>query len=202
MNMSIQSNSRQVPTKAEIWAQKYYSDILYSHLQVISQLNPSQKRRYVPSDAVNFSALGEALGISRQTVSKRFYKLIELGLITKEDDGKVYLEVLEPQEAFLIPQETLRKLVSALSEKSVTIYTYLLQRYYANKGESFKFSITGLKDLCGLGIKTTSNNYIITDILEVLKKLRLIDYCVKTESDAKTGLCETHYYLTSATNVI
>lgn len=47
MNMLIQSNSRQVPTKTEIWAQKYYSDILYSHLQVISKSDPSQKRRYV-----------------------------------------------------------------------------------------------------------------------------------------------------------
>jgi hypothetical protein len=56
--------------------------------------------------------------------------------------------------------------------------------------------------LCGLGVKTTSNNYIITDILEVLKKLGLIKYHSKTETDAKTGLCETHYYLTEANNVI
>jgi hypothetical protein len=36
MQIQIQPNSRQVPTNTEIWAQKYYSDILYSHLQVIS----------------------------------------------------------------------------------------------------------------------------------------------------------------------
>lgn len=202
MQIQIQPNSRQVPTNTEIWAQKYYSDILYSHLQVISQFNAETKQRYVPSSEMNFSALGRALGITRQTISKRFTKLIELGLVEKAEDGTTYLTVLEQKEAFLIPQETLRKLVNALSENSVTVYTYLIQRYCANDCQTFQFSITGLKDLCGLGVKTTSNNYIITDILEVLKKLGLIKYHSKTETDVKTGLCETHYYLTEANNVI
>lgn len=79
--MEIQRNSRQVPNTKDIVAQKYYSDILYSHLQIISQFEPGSQERFVPAAEINFAALGRTLGITRQTISKRFNKLIELGLL-------------------------------------------------------------------------------------------------------------------------
>jgi DNA-binding MarR family transcriptional regulator len=39
---------------------------------------------------INFSALGEALNLTRQTVSTKFKNLIKLELITPSEDGKVY----------------------------------------------------------------------------------------------------------------
>jgi biotin operon repressor len=149
---------------------------------------------------VNYAALGRTLGITRQTISKRFNKLIELGLLEQKENGDYTLTRLTSNEAFLIPQDTLTVLVSALNENSITIYAHLLERYYASECERFSFSITGLKDLCGLGVKTTSNNYIITNILDVLQKLELISYSMTT-TRTKEGQCETHYYLESATNI-
>ena len=75
--MEIQSNSRQVPKIKEIVAEKYYSDILYSHLQVISSRN-EEGERFFPKSVANFSNLGDTLNLTRQTISKRFKKLEEL----------------------------------------------------------------------------------------------------------------------------
>lgn len=118
----------------------------------------------------------------------------------KLENGDYALVRLASEQAFLIPSATLSVLVSALNENSITIYAYLLERFYAANEERVAFSITGLKDLCGLGLKTTSNNYIVTNILDVLQKLGLISYSVKVTRD-KGGQCETHYYLESATNI-
>lgn len=195
--MEIQSNSRQVPKIKEIVAEKYYSDILYSHLQVISSRN-EEGERFFPKSVANFSNLGDTLNLTRQTISKRFKKLEELGLITFDEEKKIYiLTRLTPKEAFLVPHETLRKLVNGLSENSITIYVYLINRYIANNESRYQFSLTGLKDLCGLGTKTANNNYIITDILDILARLGLIEYEVITEREE--GQFTTKYFLTYAT---
>lgn len=195
--MEIQSNSRQVPKIKEIVAEKYYSDILYSHLQVISSRN-KEGERFFPKSVANFSNLGDTLNLTRQTISKRFKKLEELGLITFDEEKKIYiLTRLTPKEAFLVPHETLRKLVNGLSENSITVYVYLINRYIANNESRYQFSLIGLKDLCGLGTKTANNNYIITDILDILARLGLIEYEVITEREE--GQFTTKYFLTYAT---
>ena len=137
----------------------------------------------MPAAEINYAALGRTLGITRQTISKRFNKLIELGLVIQKENGDYVLTRLASEQAFLIPSATLTVLVSALNENSISIYAHLLNRYYATGEERFCFSITGLKELCGLGIKTTSNNYIITNILDVLQKLGLITFSVSTTRD-------------------
>lgn len=198
--MEIQSNSRQVPKIKEIVAEKYYSDILYSHLQVVSFRTENGDRAFSKSIA-NFSNLGHELNLTRQTISKRFKKLEELNLIKFDEKQNVYvLTRLTPKEAFLVPQETLRKLVNGLNANSITIYVYLINRYIANNETRYEFSLTGLKDLCGLGIKTANNNYIITDILEILTRLGLIKYEVITEREE--GQFTTKYYLTYATAIL
>ena len=138
------------------------------------------EKRFVPAKRINYSALGKELEISRQTVARRFDKLIELSLIYPNENGDIILAPLPREEAFLVPFETLRKLVNALSEKAISVYVYLINRFYANKEQPFNFTLTALKDYCGLSTKVTTNNYIITDILDVLKKLELIDYICTT----------------------
>lgn len=135
---------------------------------------------------INYAALGNTLGITRQTVSKRFNKLVELGLLVKKENGDYTLTRLASEQAFLIPSNTLTVLVSALNDNSITVYAHLLERYFAAGEQKISFSIVGLKDLCGLGTKTTSNNYIITNILSVLQKLGLISYTVST-TRSKSG---------------
>lgn len=178
--MTIQKNSRQIPKTIDITKQKHYSDILYGYLQTNSIRDEETGMRYVLKANAKKVDLAAALGVSRQTITTRYNKLMELGLI-KDTAKRVELVEMAPNKAFLIPQETLRKLVNALNERSITIYVYLFNRYIANKENPYEFTITALKTHCGLGVSSNSNNYIINDILEVLETLGLIKYHYETK---------------------
>lgn len=198
--MTIQPNSRQVPKQHDIIIEKYYSDVLYSHLQVLSQKSDTNVR-YITKKDVNFSQLGIALNLSRQTVSKRFNKLIELNLLIPDEENNIYiLPALSTDKAFLIPQETLRIMVNTLSENTINTYIYLANRFIANKEEPFDFTIVGVKEFCGLGTKSSSNNYIITDILQMLSFLGLIKYSLSKV--VENGTIKTYYKLESVSNVV
>lgn len=141
--------------------------------------------------------MGLALEITRQTASTRFKKLLNTGLVL--DCGDYYeLVTLPNNEAFLISLTTLRKLTSAVKDKTISIYVYLLNRYFANKEASFEFTLTTLKEYVGMSTNCHTNNYIVTDILSILQALGLIDYAVNTYSE--NGVIKTKYTLLWATN--
>lgn len=195
--MKIQKNSRQVPKDKKITSNKIYSDILYSYLQEISFKDGNN--RYLKKQQINYGNIAFALNLSRQTVSRKFNNLIELNLIlpTKDNDEYKYMiPTIPPHEAFLIPQDTLRKMVNTLAERTITIYVYLINRWIINQEEPFDFTITALKAYSGLSIKTESNNVIITDILEILAKLGLIKYSCSTQLDKNKF--KTYYHLEDA----
>lgn len=177
--MKPQPNSRQVPKVQEITAQKNYSDILYGYLQANSIKDEKTGERYIPKAEAKKVKIAEDLGMTRQTIGTRFKKLIELGLI-KEETKRIVLVDIPANQAFLIPQETLRKLVNGLSANSITVYVYLFNRFIANKEKPFEFTLMALKTQCGLGTLSNSNNYIINDILEILATLGLIQYHIET----------------------
>lgn len=198
--MTIQPNSRQVPKQHSLIIEKYYSDVLYSHLQVISQ-KTSTNIRYITKRDANFSQLGVALNLSRQTVSKRFNKLIELGLIIPDEENNIFtLPKLNADMAFLIPQDTLRQMVSTLNENTINTYVYLANRFIANGEKPFDFTIVSVKEFCGLGAKSSSNNYIITDILHILSLLGLIKYSLI--DIIENNNIKTYYKLESVSNVV
>ena len=177
--MKILSDSRQVPKKEELIKNKNYLDLLWGYLQVNSDSKKDKEDkiqyRYVVKKRYNFSYIGESLNISRQTIKKKFDFLVSIGMIS--DGGDIWiLNNMDKQDAFLIENNTLRKLVSFTNERVISIYTYILNRFYATEGNSFILSITGLKDKLGLSVATCSNNYIITDILECLQRIGLIKY--------------------------
>lgn len=177
--MTIQKNSRQMPKTIDVTSQKHYSDILYGYLQANS-LRDEEGVRYVPKAEARKVKLAEELGVSRQTITNRYNKLLSLGLI-KDTSTRVEIIDMPPNQAFLIPQETLRKLVNALSDNSITIYIYLFNRFIANGEKPYEFTLVALKAQCGLGVASSSNNYIINDILEILSALGLIKYHFETK---------------------
>lgn len=179
--MKIQKNSRQMPKNPEVTANKIYSDILYGYFQEISIREDDI--RYISKEQSNSTTLSNTLQISRQTISKKLNQLIELGLIlpSKNPNFKYELPIIPSHEAFLIPQETLRKMVNTLAPKTISIYIYLANLWYANKENLCHFTISALKAYVGLSLKTKSNNTIITDILEILAKLNLIKYTIITK---------------------
>lgn len=175
-------NSRQIPkTKDYIGLGNYY-DMLYAHLQIISSWDGVKGHpRFIGKP--NFNQWGKEIGICRQTVKKKFDGLIELGLIRAVGDF-YELMILDNDIASLVPAETLRLLVGCLKDRVISIYVYLLNRYYAtvvNGSKEFNVTYNTLKDFLGISCSTRSNDYIITDGLLVLEKLGLIEYDKVTE---------------------
>ena len=183
--MEILKDSRQIPKKKIYTANKLYSDIVYTWLQVNSEWDVNNEIRWVPKQRVNFTLMGEQLGLSRQPVSTRFKKLLDddgkqnkgLGLVHFNSKLKRYeLVTLESDAAMLVERETLRKMLSAFNENTISVYVYLLNRYIANKEQGYEFTLEQVKSFIGISVGIRSNNYIITDIMDILKQLGLLDY--------------------------
>ena len=187
--MQIEKNSRQIPKTKEFTSSKKYYDILYAHLQVLSEWDGDNSHsRIVPKSSINFTKLSEAVGLTRQTVKNKIDKLKELGLVEELADGSFKLIILKEDVAFLAATDTLSVLVSTLNKNAISIYIYLLNRYIANKEQEFTFTYKQLKDYCGISGTTRSNDYIVINILLVLEKLGLIQYEMKGQVDENTGI--------------
>jgi DNA-binding Lrp family transcriptional regulator len=203
--MKIEKDSRQVPKTKDIMANAKYCDILYCYFQNISTWDGIQGHPRVFSKRdKNFSKISEYLKISRQTVSKKFNNLVELGLI-KENKDTYELIILEEDIASLIPINTLKILVSAFNENAISVYVYLLNRYYAtliNGQQEFIFTKEQLKGILGFSTATRSNDYIIDGILTVLQKIGVIKVETRTKTEEFSGDVKSYLYLVYATNQI
>lgn len=205
--MEIAKNSRQVVKEAKwLESKKEYSDIVYGYLQVISKYDYVEQVRYLDKEQIRFVDIAEALDISRQTVSTKFKAMLDTNdkgpqLISyNEKKDRYELKKLGGTEGFLIPFETLRKMTSTFNERAINIYVVVVNRFYAANQQPYVLDITSLKSAVGLGIKTRSNNYLVTDVLEIYKKLGLINYIVTSEEI--DGNFKTNYIVTGVNNII
>lgn len=182
-----------MPKREEYTANKAYSDIVYGWLQVHSEWDRERGIRWVDKKTVNYSAMADQLGLTRQTVSTKFKRLLDkddkgkagLGLVTFNTELNRYeLVQLSADMATLIENGTLRMMISALNENTINIYIYLLNRFLANDEQSFEFTLDQCKAFIGKGVGSHSNNYIVTDILCILSKLDLLEYELISKSDA------------------
>lgn len=191
--MEIEKNSRQIPKRQEICSDKKYSDVVYGWFQDVSERD-GEGIRYVNEKDVNFSQIAKRVGLSRQTVAKRVKNLEDIGLIYKNEMKKRFeIHLLSNVDASLIPQKTLSFLVDSQSENGISIYVYLLNRYWANEEKPFAFTIGQVKSFLGISVKTTSNNHCVVNPLISLANNGLIDYEVKEEG----GGIKTVYYINS-----
>lgn len=205
--MQIEKNSRQVPKTTDFLANKKYCDILYCYFQTISSWDEIEGHpRYFSKKDKNFSKIAEALGLSRQTVSTKFANLEKMGLVKEDKARERYELIILPEDiASLIPAETVRILVNTMNENTISLYVYLLNRYYAtvcNGKQEFIFTKEQLKMVIGLSASTRSNDYIIDDKINVLKKLGLLEYEARDEKDKITGDIKTRLYITKMVNKI
>jgi predicted transcriptional regulator len=189
--LTIQTDSRQVPSIEKYTADKKYHDLLYGVLQEISygEKLPGDENctRYVNKNDFTFETLGNRIGLKRATASKYFKNLIELGLIEEIKEEKRYkLFYLDKSIATLIPFKTLRQINNSLNHNAISIYVYLLKRYIANGEKEFIYTRKQLKSFCGLAVDTNSNDDVINDILQVLELLGLIERRSYQEEDNHT----------------
>ena len=175
---------------------------MYAYLQTISERSVKDGKRYLNKKDINYSKIGLKLNLTRQTVSKKFSNLLDMGLIVACGENYEIVE-LDRDMASLIPYETLKLLVDALSEYSVSTYIYFFNRYYANEFKSFKFTLAQVKKYIGICDTTRSNDDTITNILFTLQKLGLIKYQLTAESQEDNfNNIKTIYQLEWLTNKV
>ena len=193
--MEIKKNSRQIPSVPTITREKDYCDLLYAWLQCHSErITMDSEGRRINKSLVKWTAIEKDFVrtlsdgttekvMSRKTIAKYFKYLEDKGLIQLQDDGYYYLTILDATEANLIEYNTLSKLINVLQKNSLSIYVYQFNRYYANGFQPFIATIKQIKEFIGIATTTTSNNIIVDDTIDILKRLGLLDYRIKTEDN-------------------
>ncbi len=193
--MEIKKNSRQIPSTSAIIREKDYCDLLYAWLQCNSErINATSTGRRINKSLVKWVAIEKDFTrtlsdgttekvMSRKTIAKYFKHLEDKGLIQLQSDGYYYLTVLDDDEANLIEYNTLSKLINVFQKNSLSIYIYLFNRYYASGFQPFIATIKQIKDFIGIATTTTSNNIIVDDTIDILKRLGLLDYKIKFEEN-------------------
>lgn len=173
-------NSRQIPRDQKQYLSNLtYCDYLYGYLQFISRWSGKEgDLRYIPKKECSFVSIAQALNVSRQTISKKFKLMLEdepngVALIRKEKDRYVLLPI-QNKLAMLVPYGTLQVLTSTVTQNVISIYVYLLNRYFGSLEQPFRYTLTELKSVIGLSINTRSNNYVVSSILLVLERLGLL----------------------------
>ena len=198
--MEIKKNSRQMPSASMIVREKDYCYLLYAWLQCNSEReNVMSTRRRIEKKKVKWAVIERDFTreltdgtvekvMSRKTIAKYFNHLMNQGLVSEGDDDYYYLTVLDASEANLIEYITLSKLMNVLQKNSISIYIYLFNRYCANGYQPFIATLKQIKDFIGIATSTTSNNIIIDDTIDILKRLGLLDVKLITGEDNKTYL--------------
>ena len=197
--MNVEKNSRQMPSSSNITKEKDYCDLLYAWLQCNSErVSINDVARRIAKSDVKWVSIEKDFTrvlidgtvdkvMNRKTIAKYFKHLEDKGLITLNDDGFYYLTVLDASDANLIEYNTLTKLMNVLQKNSISIYNYLFSRYYACGLTPFVATIRQIKEFIGIATSTTSNNAIVDDTLDILKRLGLLDYRLISK-DEKTYL--------------
>ena len=198
--MDIKKNSRQMPSTTSIVREKDYCDLLYAWLQCNSEReNINTSRRRIEKKKVKWASIERDFtrqlsdgsiekAMSRKTIAKYFSYLIDEKLVIDVNDDYYYLAVLDPQDGNLIEYITLLKMMNVLQKNSINIYIYLFNRYYANNFQPFIATFRQIKDYIGIATTTTSNNAVIDDTIDILKRIGLLDYRLKVLEDNKTCL--------------
>ena len=166
-----------MPKNKEVVSNKGYCDIIYAYLQTNCDILWKDKqaiRKVVYKKNINFTQIGKALNLSRQTVATKIKNLIALGLVLEEEDLYELVE-LEKTGAFLVHTPTLVTLTVTTKEDLINTYIYLLNRYIANKDQKFVFYLADIKKFLGLSPTNKHNNFIIKQCLNLLNSLGLVE---------------------------
>lgn len=171
-------------------ADKNYCDLVYAWFQCKSEWDGNS--RVVPYKVATFVNIGNEIGMDRRSASKYVKQLLKMGLLVEKNESKNYeLTELQSSSAMLVPFTTLRQLVNSLNRNTVNLFVYLLNRYLGNGETSFVVTHKELKNRVGLAISTTSNNVVINDILDILRRLGLIQYELQQVEYDKTNIVIT-----------
>lgn len=187
-------NTRQMPCLREVTSEKNYSDLLYAWLQCNSErvgLHSTDRQiekskcKFVYIERAMTDSQGEKI-MSRKTISKYFKWLEDQGFLI-EDKDYYKLRVLDREEANILQFETLSILTNVLRPHAIDIYQYLYGRFCA-AGKAYLVTVSQIKNFIGIATATTSNNAIVMDTLDILKRLQLLDWEYVQTEEKKTNI--------------
>lgn len=166
---------RLIITDMSITANKNFSDIIWNYLQRISDADGRILKADYP-----YNRVGKELEIDRRKVSAVFKFLEDNGLVTNEES---YWRLETPAEYEEIDAGVVDVLEGARVEGVITEYGFLKKLWGINKGSRFVVRVSALKDRIGITNNTRSNNWRVTELLDVLRYNGLIDGELKVESN-------------------
>lgn len=176
-----------MPCAASYCREKEYCDLLYAWLQCNSEReNVEAKERRIEKKCVKWTKIEsdftrklsdgtEEKVMTRKTIAKYFSHLMDKKLVVDKGDNYYYLALLDRSEANLIEYNTLSTMMNVFQKNSISIYIYLFNRYCANGYQPFIATIAQIKEHIGIATSTTSNNLIVDNTIEILKRLGLLD---------------------------
>ena len=166
---------RQVVSDKSITSSKSFNDYLYGWLVLKAQEENGE--RFVMKRSFVFSKMEKELGMTRKTLAKYFDYLLEVGLVVDSKDKWTITDLGE--DGFWLETNILQKLVEMKQRYAITIYVYLVKGYWMvgqHKKKNLPIILDNVKDQIGISKQSRSNNNTITDVLENLREMGLLNY--------------------------
>lgn len=187
----MSAETRIIPLTDEFMKDKKIYANIWAYLQTISYLS-KDKQRFVYKAHFTLKEMHETIAIkekgkiipSLSTVKNVWGLYKQLGFITEgqiEDLSGNNVEVYILSQDFSIfqpiPLQTLSFLVNVANSNVIKVYAYLLNKYKWKQKENKWYSFTIKELLSAIGYSYKNDNVkMMTDILEMLKAIKLIDY--------------------------
>lgn len=140
-----------------------YNDCVYAWLLLHSHYNPIESHNYIYKEEINFSKMGVAMHRSRQTISKRFKKLIADELIREcFYNGKVCYKMPYFKDFEELHGPTVFQLlclpIDKQKEELVKTYAYLLKKKRIALREGHTSFTTSSKEILKVFGSSASHN--------------------------------------------
>ena len=164
-------------------------DILYGFLLIKATFDPSIKKLYLSNDKY-LEARKEYMRIiktSDRTIRNKVDKMIFLGYISKGSNRLIFTQEHSAWE--YVKYDMLKYLVATKSERSIKVYTYLLNKFKwkQNDPQGYSFTLKELALACGYSETSASTGAasIFRLIVEDLARTGVINF--KTYNDGKSS---------------
>lgn len=187
----MSAETRIIPLTDEFMKDKKIYANMWAFLQTISYLS-KDKQRFVYKTHFTMKEMHETIATEEKgklnpslSTVKNVWKLFkEIGLVKEgkiEDLSGNAVDVYILSQDFSIfqpiPLQTLSFLINVSNSNVIKVYAYLLNKYKWKQKENQWYTFTIKELLSAIGYSYKNDNVkMMTDILEMLKAIQLIDY--------------------------
>ena len=174
-----------------------YADNIYAWLLLHSHFNVEEKHNYIYKEEFTFKQIAEQVHRHRTTVSDRFQKLKEAGIIHEYTyRGKTAYKIPYYKEFQELDGETVFRLlclpVKDQKEELIKTYAYLLQKK-RQEGPHYSCSSKEILEAFGHSVGNTSSYERIRCILTILQGAGIIKFRTVSKQQKEDGTWRPEY---------